>query len=110
MMLKSCESELLCTDNCKDCNNPHFYAFKKVKPINTVSKKKTKEKSIEEKLKDELLELFEGNCMKCGQRPDYRGLSLHHLKHKSQGGKSVKSNVTLVCGKCHSEFHGVKEV
>lgn len=35
---------------------------------------------------------------------------LHHIKHRSQGGDDRWDNLIWVCGKCHSELHGIKEV
>lgn len=56
-----------------------------------------------------MLEECEGKCMKCGALPDFRGLSLHHLVFRSQGGEGIKENLILVCGRCHSQFHGINE-
>jgi 5-methylcytosine-specific restriction endonuclease McrA len=48
--------------------------------------------------------------MECGKRPDWRGLSLHHKKKRSQGGKTSVDNCILICGSCHSMEHGIREV
>jgi 5-methylcytosine-specific restriction endonuclease McrA len=78
-------------------------------PIRRISQKKSAEKRIEAELRQKLLEEHGGLCMECGQQPDFRGLSLHHKKFKSQGGQSENCNVVLVCGKCHSAYHGITE-
>lgn len=51
-----------------------------------------------------------GYCEKCGEKPDWRGLSFHERKFRSQGGEVSIQNTVAVCGKCHSENHGIKEV
>jgi 5-methylcytosine-specific restriction endonuclease McrA len=80
-------------------------------PLNKVSKKKLVEKKKEQKLTQELLELCKGLCMNCGSTPDFRGLSKHEIKFRSQGGDPTdRNNTILVCGKCHSKFHGITEV
>lgn len=79
-------------------------------PINKISKKKSIQKREEYKLTQELLEKSGGLCMMCGQPPDFRGLSKHEIKFRSHGGSPTDiNNVILVCGRCHSRFHGVIE-
>lgn len=51
-----------------------------------------------------------GRCEKCGRLPDWRGLHPHEKKFKSQLGKMSLENSIMVCGKCHSAYHGIKEV
>lgn len=46
-----------------------------------------------------------GKCMKCGKLPDFRGLSRHHLAHRSRGGNNSPENVELWCGVCHGAEH-----
>ena len=48
-------------------------------------------------------------CSTCGRRPDWRGLAIHHKTSLAQGGKTEKSNLILLCGRCHSELHGIVE-
>ena len=80
----------------------------KIKPV---SKKRVKIKKQEIKLSQELLEQSNGLCMNCGQLPDWRGLSKHEKVFRSQGGNPLdKDNTILICAKCHSEKHGIKEV
>jgi 5-methylcytosine-specific restriction endonuclease McrA len=77
--------------------------------INPISKKRRQILKEEEKIRMDLLEKCQGLCMECGKFPDWRGLSLHHKKFKSHGGGNSDGNVMLVCGKCHSSFHGIVE-
>ncbi len=50
-----------------------------------------------------------GLCEQCGQPPDFRKLHPHEDPFKSHGGKlSMKSK--MLCGKCHSAKHDIKEV
>ena len=60
-----------------------------------------------------LLELSppdDGLCEKCHKPPDFRGLSRHHKKKRSQGGGEDKGNIIWLCGRCHSAEEGVKEL
>lgn len=52
---------------------------------------------------------IDGKCQKCGCTPDFRGLAKHHLTFRSHGGKDTEDNLIWVCGKCHSEYHGIIE-
>ena len=45
-------------------------------------------------------------CPLCGMAPDWRGLSVHHIKHRSQGGDESDGNLTWACGRCHEKEHG----
>jgi hypothetical protein len=57
----------------------------------------------------------QGRCEACKKAPDWRGLMMHHKKHRGMGGTrdpevhSV-SNIVAICGRCHSLEHGIKEV
>ncbi|GAH13105.1 unnamed protein product [marine sediment metagenome] len=51
-----------------------------------------------------------GLCELCGKPPDWRGLHPHEEPHRSQGGKLSLKDSKMLCGKCHSERHGIKEV
>ncbi len=53
---------------------------------------------------------LDGKCQKCGNAPDFRGLAKHHLTFRSHGGKDTEDNLIWVCGKCHSEYHGINEL
>jgi hypothetical protein len=45
-------------------------------------------------------------CSNCGAGD---GLHLHHIKPLSGGGSNELSNLTLLCGRCHSQAHGGRE-
>ena len=52
-------------------------------------------------------------CEQCGSAGDWRGLAIHHIKPKGIGGtKKVYADeeLILLCGRCHSEIHGLHEV
>lgn len=51
-----------------------------------------------------------GLCEDCGQAPDWRGLHPHERVFRSHNGKLSLENSLMLCGKCHSARHGVKEV
>lgn len=52
-----------------------------------------------------------GRCEKCHNPADWRGLSKHEIKFRSQGGDPTDpDNCLLLCGRCHSVKHGVREV
>jgi len=52
----------------------------------------------------------DGRCQGCGNLPDWRGLSKHHEIKRSQGGGNDIVNIKFLCGRCHAEKHGIKEV
>ena len=57
-----------------------------------------------------LLERSNGKCENCTKSPDWRGLSVHHKKHKGMGGTShiyTDSELEMWCGICHDAEHGV---
>lgn len=67
----------------------------------------------ENELRFKLLERCGGLCERCHQPPDWRGLSLSHTKPKGMGGTRhvyTVDEVEMLCGKCHSAEHGIKEV
>lgn len=48
--------------------------------------------------------------MRCHKLPDWRGLAKHEIIFRSHGGSAIdENNCILICGKCHSELHGLKE-
>lgn len=49
----------------------------------------------------------DGLCQICHQPPDFRGLSRHHIKKRSQGGNESKENIMWLCGKCHDKEHHI---
>jgi 5-methylcytosine-specific restriction endonuclease McrA len=52
----------------------------------------------------------DGKCQQCHELPDFRGLAKHHIVLRSRGGKDNLDNLLWVCGSCHSEFHGIREI
>ncbi len=79
--------------------------------LRKVSKKMARQKVQERKLSQELLIRSGGLCERCKQLPDWRGLAKHEIVFRSQGGNPLdKSNTVLLCGKCHSAMHGIKEM
>ncbi len=80
------------------------------KPMKKVSDKQAKELVKRAKLRKELIEESGGLCMKCGKLPDFRGLSIHHIKKLSGGGVTRLDNLLLLCYNCHSKEHHLIEV
>jgi len=51
-----------------------------------------------------------GRCSDCRRIPDWRGLTKHEIQFRSHGGNPLDiDNCKLLCGKCHSLAHGIKE-
>ena len=92
--------------------------------INPISDKRREEMKAEYEIREQLCgraggywvrsgsyyRCIGGLCEGCSQPPDWRGLSPHEKKHRSQGGKLSLENSKMLCGKCHSKEHGIKEV
>lgn len=63
-----------------------------------------------------LLERSGGRCeaiwdgVRCNSKGDWRGLMRHHLTFKSHCGKDTDENMIIVCARCQSRFHSIKEV
>ena len=77
--------------------------------LRRVSKKQQKELALRSRLKKELMAECEMCCQSCGTAGDFRGMALHHKIRLSQGGKTEKSNLEILCGKCHSLAHNIRE-
>lgn len=52
----------------------------------------------------------DGRCQKCGQLPDFRGLSKHHKIFRSHNGSDDRSNLIWLCGICHDKEHGILDI
>ena len=74
-----------------------------------IGKKGAKDKKELAAITPALKDQSKGKCMKCGKLPDFRGLSRHHLEHRSQGGGNAADNVILICGTCHDAEHSTKK-
>jgi 5-methylcytosine-specific restriction endonuclease McrA len=48
-------------------------------------------------------------CEVCHSPGDWRRLAIHHKVMRSKGGKDEMNNLILLCGKCHSERHRIRE-
>ena len=76
--------------------------------MNKHSDKYNRELSRRRRLKAKLLEDCATDsqgrklCSMCEKLPDYRGLSLMHIKALSQGGRTSKKNCRLACFSCHN--------
>jgi hypothetical protein len=63
-----------------------------------------------------LAQLDRGDSTRCGLCKgygDWRGIVEHHIQPKGMGGskaRDVPENKIWLCGKCHSEQHGIREV
>jgi 5-methylcytosine-specific restriction endonuclease McrA len=79
-------------------------------PIRKFSLKKTQEIKNEKNIRKQLLERCKGLCEICGRHPDWRGLSPHEDKFRSQGGKMSLENSKMACGQCHNSKHNIVEV
>lgn len=71
---------------------------------------KNKDYCISAELKYNLIIRAGACCEKCHKPADWRGLQAHHKEFRSHGGKDTLDNLILVCGKCHAEYHGIKEI
>ena len=84
--------------------------LKRTKGINPISKKRGAE-LLEEKKLTALLNLKQhGRCADCGAKLGWRSAK-HELKSRAQGGDPTEeANCVLLCGRCHSARHHIKEV
>src|SRR2546425_8235874 len=46
--------------------------------------------------------MMAGKCLGCGEK-DIRILIVHHLKPFAKGGSNRPSNLTVLCGTCHTK-------
>lgn len=79
----------------------------RIKPI---SDKRKKQILQEKALTYQLFGQQKGLCGECGEPLDWRAAK-HEIVFRSQGGSPTdESNTILLCGKCHSKAHGIKEI
>jgi len=65
---------------------------------------------ITKKLRRQVIERAGGLCEVCRGPGDFRGLAIHHKVLRSRGGKDELDNLILLCGRHHSQAHGIREV
>lgn len=65
---------------------------------------------IPQKIRLEVFNRAGGLCEVCKGPGGWRGLSMHHIKLRAQGGEHTADNLRLLCGGCHSIQHGIREV
>ena len=84
--------------------------------MNKVSMKRVSAKASRRRRQERLLSMgllvrAGGRCEICGEWPDWRGLSKHEKIKRSQGGDPLDpENCEMLCGRCHSAAHRIKEV
>jgi 5-methylcytosine-specific restriction endonuclease McrA len=94
----------------------HGAAQARQKPETSQQRRRKEELARRRKLKAELLlecptdDQGRKLCPGCKKLPDFRGLSMHHVRFLSQGGVTLRDNVLILCYSCHNEKHGIKEV
>lgn len=92
----------------KNCDiNAIREKYKKLENINfeTTTKAynmKNQRKLMTKKLRDKIKKRDNYTCQKCGKyMPDEVGLHIDHIIPVSKGGKSVESNLQVLCSKCN---------
>ena len=78
--------------------------------IRQISIKKQHQIEAEKPIRELLAKRANGKCEKCKKLPDWRGLSPHEKIFRSHGGVLSLWNTIMLCGRCHSKEHGIKEV
>jgi hypothetical protein len=63
---------------------------------------KTWTRKINNKLRNAVLARDSYKCVKCSS---LKNLHVHHVMHRSDGGKDVIENLTTLCDLCHAEEH-----
>ena len=71
-----------------------------------ISAKQAKELKKRAKLKQELIIMSRGRCMKCGGLPDFLGLQLSHTLSLARGGQTTPENCQVLCNSCHLIVEG----
>jgi len=67
--------------------------------------------NISENIKNKILQRADCKCEIIKGQYDVQrcnntyGLSIHHIKYKSRGGKNNLDNLILVCMQCHYDIH-----
>jgi 5-methylcytosine-specific restriction endonuclease McrA len=85
--------------------------LKRKRPIRVITERKQQEMQAEAVVRRLLYIKQKGKCALCGGDVDWRGYQKHERKKRSQGGDPTDiNNCVLICGRCHSLEHGIKEV
>lgn len=80
-------------------------------PLKRQSAKREKQLLLENELKKILFKKQFGLCADCGKVCDWRGWEKHEVIFRSRGGDATdENNCKLICAKCHSKEHGIREV
>ena len=65
---------------------------------------KNQRKLVTQNLRKEIMERDNYTCQKCGKyMPDEVGLHIDHIIPVSKGGKSIPSNLQVLCSKCNGK-------
>jgi 5-methylcytosine-specific restriction endonuclease McrA len=64
-------------------------------------KKRGDRSKFSKMVRDEVKEKYNHQCQECGGK----GLHLHHVCFRSQGGRGVITNALLLCNECHKHIH-----
>lgn len=49
-------------------------------------------------------------CEQCGRSLPEGREQRHHVKHRSAGGETIESNISILCMECHLWKHGIRNV
>lgn len=64
-------------------------------------KKRGDRSKFSKMVRDKVKDYFDDTCQECGGK----GIHLHHVKFRSEGGKGVFTNALLLCNSCHKQIH-----
>jgi len=59
------------------------------------------------RLRDQVLRRDAWRCQWCGS---LHGLEVHHLEHRSQGGRDLQENLICLCHRCHKSAHSARRI
>ena len=54
------------------------------------------------------LQVYIRDGFRCALCDDTRGIQIHHVIHRSQGGSNAPMNLITLCWRCHAAVHGTK--
>lgn len=64
-------------------------------------KKRGDRSKFSKMVRDQVKKKYDNTCQECGGK----GLHLHHVCFRSQGGRGVITNALLLCNDCHKNIH-----